>query len=151
MALAVEFGFRSKKVFVPSCTFTFSVLRQNCVYPLIGKTWSFYQRFVFVLSICFSYSIFSLYSIFNERGITFSKHKAQAPFVLKWWRWWGSNPWPPACRAGALPAELHPHNGYSVSFRSLKIEQQFEKDAAVDILSLFQGLFWSISKLQDSR
>ena len=26
-----------------------------------------------------------------------------------WWRWWGSNPWPPACKAGALPAELHPH------------------------------------------
>ena len=26
----------------------------------------------------------------------------------KWWRWWDSNPWPPACRAGALPAELHP-------------------------------------------
>ena len=28
-----------------------------------------------------------------------------------WWRWWESNPWPPACRAGALPAELHPHWG----------------------------------------
>ena len=28
---------------------------------------------------------------------------------LVWWRWWDSNPWPPACRAGALPAELHPH------------------------------------------
>ena len=27
----------------------------------------------------------------------------------RWWRWWESNPWPPACRAGALPAELHPH------------------------------------------
>ena len=27
----------------------------------------------------------------------------------KWWRCWDSNPWPPACRAGALPAELHPH------------------------------------------
>ena len=26
----------------------------------------------------------------------------------RWWRWWDSNPWPPACRAGALPAELHP-------------------------------------------
>ena len=26
-----------------------------------------------------------------------------------WWRWGESNPWPPACRAGALPAELHPH------------------------------------------
>ena len=29
-----------------------------------------------------------------------------------WWRWWDSNPWPPACRAGALPAELHPHKGF---------------------------------------
>ena len=28
---------------------------------------------------------------------------------LGWWRWWDSNPWPPACRAGALPTELHPH------------------------------------------
>ena len=28
-----------------------------------------------------------------------------------WWRWWDSNPWPPACRAGALPTELHPHVG----------------------------------------
>ena len=28
-----------------------------------------------------------------------------------WWRWTGSNRWPPACKAGALPAELHPHVG----------------------------------------
>ena len=27
----------------------------------------------------------------------------------RWWRWGGSNSWPPACKAGALPAELHPH------------------------------------------
>ena len=44
-----------------------------------------------------------------------------------WWRWWDSNPWPPACRAGALPTELHPHfigcsSGYSDW--SLTIEQQ---------------------------
>ena len=25
-----------------------------------------------------------------------------------WWRWTGSNRWPPACKAGALPAELYP-------------------------------------------
>ena len=31
------------------------------------------------------------------------------PGFRTWWRWWESNPWPPACRAGALPAELHPH------------------------------------------
>ena len=29
--------------------------------------------------------------------------------LICWWRWWDSNPWPPACRAGALPTELHPH------------------------------------------
>ena len=28
---------------------------------------------------------------------------------IPWWRWGESNPWPPACKAGALPAELHPH------------------------------------------
>ena len=26
-----------------------------------------------------------------------------------WWRLAGSNRWPPACKAGALPAELNPH------------------------------------------
>ena len=36
-----------------------------------------------------------------------SNHLSYRP----WWRWWDSNPWPPACRAGALPTELHPH-GY---------------------------------------
>ena len=28
---------------------------------------------------------------------------------FKWWRLAGSNRWPPACKAGALPAELNPH------------------------------------------
>ena len=28
---------------------------------------------------------------------------------LGWWRLAGSNRWPPACKAGALPAELNPH------------------------------------------
>ena len=28
---------------------------------------------------------------------------------LPTWRWRDSNSWPPACKAGALPTELHPH------------------------------------------
>ena len=32
--------------------------------------------------------------------------------LKKWWRWTGSNRWPPACKAGALPAELYPHIYY---------------------------------------
>ena len=31
-------------------------------------------------------------------------------FYPWWWRCRDSNPWPPACRAGALPAELHPRS-----------------------------------------
>ena len=34
------------------------------------------------------------------------------PDVLPEWRWGDSNPWPPACKAGALPTELHPHIGF---------------------------------------
>ena len=30
---------------------------------------------------------------------------------IPWWRVPGSNRWPPACKAGALPAELTPHLG----------------------------------------
>ena len=33
-------------------------------------------------------------------------------FVCLWWRWGESNSWPPACKAGALPAELHPRLVY---------------------------------------
>ena len=29
--------------------------------------------------------------------------------IMSKWRWGESNSWPPACKAGALPAELHPH------------------------------------------
>ena len=39
------------------------------------------------------------------------------PRRSRWWRWRESNPWPPACRAGALPAELHPHKGFAWLFQ----------------------------------
>ena len=34
------------------------------------------------------------------------------------WRWRDSNSWPPACKAGALPTELHPHIGCYILFSS---------------------------------
>ena len=33
---------------------------------------------------------------------------AIGPYDFFWWRLAGSNRWPPACKAGALPAELNP-------------------------------------------
>ena len=44
-------------------------------------------------------------------------------FFNRWWRWRESNPWPPACRAGALPAELHPHILYEVYWVFLSVTQ----------------------------
>ena len=33
---------------------------------------------------------------------------------IRWWRWRDSNSWPPACRAGALPTELHPRSFFQL-------------------------------------
>ena len=41
--------------------------------------------------------------------IQFSRYILRATSCDSWWRIRGSNPWPPACKAGALPAELIPH------------------------------------------
>ncbi len=42
------------------------------------------------------------YSVFKVQN---TSHK----FSWDEWRWRDSNSWPPACKAGALPTELHPH------------------------------------------
>ena len=46
-------------------------------------------------------------------AITIAKSHGQSPNhagekLLNWWRWRESNPRHPACKAGALPIELHP-------------------------------------------
>ena len=59
-------------------------------------------------------------------GNQFPPRDARFRFA-SWWRWWDSNPWPPACRAGALPAELHPH--ISERFRSPSEKFRFSSKA----------------------
>ena len=39
-------------------------------------------------------------------------HAALVLLIKVQWRWRDSNSWPPACKAGALPTELHPHQDY---------------------------------------
>ena len=49
-----------------------------------------------------------------------SNHLSYKPMYkesISWWRWGESNSWPSACKADALPAELHPHSG----FHALKV------------------------------
>ena len=106
-----------------ACFFT-TLWWQNCSFLPF-----FLERPISIFSIAFSISVRLLYSVFNDhllnKAFTLlvgldglepstsrlsgarSNHLSYRP----WWRWWDSNPWPPACRAGALPTELHPH-GY---------------------------------------
>ena len=55
--------------------------------------------------------------LFSVRKNTFEKLLLTSQ-NYSWWRWGESNSWPPACKAGALRTELHPH---SVSSRASQI------------------------------
>ena len=55
---------------------------------------------------CFAFN-FSFGKTANPAKLICSALSAICP-SCPWWRWTGSNRWPPACKAGALPAELHP-------------------------------------------
>ena len=82
----------------------FSVNQWNCILRSLSEPTKFWKNtlviyldFVFVVNLLIHNLI--LYSVFKVHF---------KPFGL-WWRIRGSNPWPPACKAGALPAELIPH------------------------------------------
>ena len=68
-------------------------------------------------------SILSIFSLVAEEGLepptsrVWTVRSSQLSYsaiycyllIFNWWRLGGSNPWPPAWKAGALPAELSPH------------------------------------------
>ena len=62
-----------------------------------------------------------------------------AAATCRWWRWWGSNPWPPACRAGALPAELHPHLGFSFLLNDIS-HSKLNNKSSVPAQALYTSL-----------
>ena len=46
---------------------------------------------------------------FPVKGNIKKNHYYAVRIIISWWSITGSNRWPPACKAGALPAELIPH------------------------------------------
>ena len=90
-------------------------------------------RFLWCFSQSLTYSLFSIPFYFKKWWAKMdSNHRphdyqscalaswAIGPFPeLRWWRVPGSNRWPPACKAGALPAELTPQifKGSSFAFQ----------------------------------
>ena len=70
------------------------------IYPLLLPS----HNCIIIISLC---SVFKVHVLsFQETQWSFNSLKLQS---ISWWRLAGSNRWPPACKAGALPAELNPH------------------------------------------
>ena len=88
---------------------------------------------------------FGQWRVKSEQWIGFSFSLLTFTYYLNmWWRWWDSNPWPPACRAGALPTELHPH--IWVKSEEWKVKSFWLKFELVQISS-FSFLFYLLSFL----
>ena len=60
--------------------------------------WLFFVNRIFDVVVSISTYYFSICSFQGTNTV----------ILRSQWRWGDSNPWPPACKAGALPTELHP-------------------------------------------
>ena len=68
----------------------------------------------YLLSLCMKFSRYirvtgRSHMLSSWVALTYLYSYAFEEFPLQW-SWGDSNPWPPACKAGALPTELHPQN-----------------------------------------
>ena len=61
---------------------------------------------------------------------------------VSWWRWGDSNSWPPACKAGALPTELHPQNIFCDSINFLVHPHSIIIKYLLLIIECFILSFW---------
>ena len=79
------------------------------------------------------------------------KRRRNVLFLRPWWRWGGSNSWPPACKAGALPAELHPRirtgyrNFYHFSFPLLKVHNLSIAPSKLNNVMLLLAWAWKLT------
>ena len=117
-------------------TFTFFGKQRSCFLPRFWMSLSFNSlRSIMTIHYLCLYSVFKVHRLMsnNRNGtrrtsfcfvtcfalcfiITQNTYKqawrvlssAETHCSLLAWRWWDSNSWPPACKAGALPTELHP-------------------------------------------
>ena len=109
-------------MFYPKKRFSF---RKNLSFPHFLIILSNYRGLTFscLLPLIFFSIIVCL--LFSFQGTTFEKNISR--YFRTWWRWGESNSWPPACKAGALPAELHPQVNAKCKMQSVKCRMQRAK------------------------
>ena len=96
---------------------------------------------IFRLPGCHPYSLYCVlgFSVFFYTSIYL---RAKRNGLCPWWRLTGSNRWPPACKAGALPAELNPHvsNSQCIMHNARWIMNYLLVDAPQDVSFLWYPL-----------
>ena len=108
-----------------------SFLAKNCILPFLIKSFPLLLPSHNIASIIKQCSVFKVHRVlfsalhfacapcsasfstikflFQETQWNLEISFAASVSFFIWWRVPGSNRWPPACKAGALPAELTPH------------------------------------------
>ena len=95
-------------LFSKNCIFTlWHFLKRHQKFPLLLPS----HNCIIIHNVQFSRYKFEFPKKFNEVSY---RYGTSVNFL--WWRVPGSNRWPPACKAGALPAELTPHRGSSLKW-----------------------------------
>ena len=84
-------------------------LKQNCIYYPFNLKVFLYCCLLIIAFIITMFSFQGAKWISQETQWNISFEVLQSISFKIWWRLAGSNRWPPACKAGALPAELNPH------------------------------------------
>ena len=121
-----------------------------------GACLSFLFKRLNEISNCFGISVNLLVEVVGQNGLEPSTSRLSVVCSSQlsywpisahffWWRLAGSNRWPPACKAGALPAELNPHIFHQfLKFHSIIVNCQL---SIVNYFRLYP-LNWITQKLQ---
>ena len=91
----------SKCSFLPSISFKRLCLSNSISFSLLTCLYTIWYYIQFSR---YRFALFADWPVSRQ-----SSQRTRA----KWWRIRDSNPWPPACKAGALPSELIPHDGWT--------------------------------------
>ena len=122
--------------------FKYWVLLNTCVLNVIQTYGLYVTRIALRANCAISATLLPMFFRFAKKPFD---SRAITPWHIprlqskRWWRWGESNSWPPACKAGALPAELHPqilHNSVLLFgfYSDLQSALQFTSDCNVSHL-----------------
>ena len=120
------FGFPKIIAFMPCSSFCLVIYCNLALFFLFASQMSknnerFFLRFDVFKKLTVTFRNFSRF--LRKLWKIMKDFQSFTPRLWAWWRWRDSNSWPPACKAGALPTELHPHVTFKILLQSFSLFQ----------------------------